>query len=51
MVLGKAETAENDVTSQHSSQIPKVFLLCLSLLGRGEDIFSENMRTEQFISL
>lgn len=38
MILGKAETAENDVRSQHSSQISEVFLLCFSLLGSGEDI-------------
>jgi len=38
VILGKAETAENDVTSQHSSQIPEVFLLCFFLLGSGEDI-------------
>lgn len=42
MILGKAETANDDmdVTSQHPSQIPKLFLFCFSLLGSAVDILS-----------
>lgn len=42
VTLGEAEIAENgkDVTSQHPSEIPKLFLLFFSLQGSGFDILS-----------
>lgn len=42
VILGRAEIAEDDmvVTSQHPSQIPKLFLLFYTLLASGVDILS-----------